>query len=182
MTAESKPKKEPESEVGKNDVIAELKMSKNLDGIKKKREQEKNKDEVRHSSVRIELIIGFIYLQIKERLADVSADFTVDNFVNTIQTVDSFGVPIPQWKRLMLAKKAAEKAKKEAQQALLEEHERRKMNSIPEWKRQLLNRKESQNNNNNDTSSTKLVLNRLDRITNLIAYHSFSELRIHQLR
>ena len=34
------------SDTQKNDVIAELKMSKDLDGIKKKREQEKNNVEV----------------------------------------------------------------------------------------------------------------------------------------
>lgn len=33
--------------VQKNDVIAELKMSKDLDGIKKKKEQAKSRDEVR---------------------------------------------------------------------------------------------------------------------------------------
>ena len=54
----------------------------------------------------------------------------------------------------MLARKAAEKAKKETQQALLEEHERKKMSAIPEWKRKLLNRKESSDGSDTYAATT----------------------------
>merc|ERR1712226_1365211 len=52
------------------------------------------------------------------------------------------GGEIPMWKREMLAKKAAEKAKKEAIDRRAQEQEYRKMVEIPAWKRQLIeNRK-----------------------------------------
>ena len=55
---------------------------------------------------------------------------------------DPNGGEIPIWKREMMAKKAAEKAKKEAIEKRAQEEEYRKMVSIPAWKRQLIeNRK-----------------------------------------
>ena len=55
---------------------------------------------------------------------------------------DPNGGEIPMWKREMLAKKAAEKAKKEAIDRRAQEQEYRKMVEIPAWKRQLIeNRK-----------------------------------------
>ena len=44
----------------------------------------------------------------------------------------------------MLAKKAAEKARKDAEEQLKLNAEVRRMASIPPWRRQLLQRKESQ--------------------------------------
>lgn len=55
---------------------------------------------------------------------------------------DATGVPIPDWKRLMLARKAAEKAKREAEEERLKQLEEKRLQSIPVWRRHLLQRKE----------------------------------------
>lgn len=44
----------------------------------------------------------------------------------------------------MLAKKLAEKARKEAEEAMLREVEQKRLESIPAWKRQLLAKKEEE--------------------------------------
>lgn len=57
---------------------------------------------------------------------------------------DVTGAVIPDWKRQMLARKAAEKAKKEAEEQRQREIEERRQQSMPAWKRQLLQRKETE--------------------------------------
>jgi len=57
---------------------------------------------------------------------------------------DSSGAEIPQWKREMLAKKAAEKGKKEAEAWHEEEIRRRKMANVPEWKKQLMEKRQQE--------------------------------------
>ncbi|RWS31793.1 ankyrin repeat domain-containing protein 12-like protein [Leptotrombidium deliense] len=117
--------------VQKNDLIAELKQSKDLEGIKKLKEQAKTKDEV------------------KDKLAEIADKFTAEKFLYEIPERDAFGAIVPQWKRVMIAKKAAEKAKKEAEQQIIQEQAYKRMNAIPEWKRNLLHRKEECATSNN---------------------------------
>lgn len=59
---------------------------------------------------------------------------------------DGAGNIIPDWKRQMLAKKAAEKARKEFEERLVREAEDRRLSSIPQWKRDLLARREEAEN------------------------------------
>ncbi|KPM07001.1 hypothetical protein QR98_0054830 [Sarcoptes scabiei] len=111
---------DPTATSNKNDLIEELKMAKNLDGIKKAKESNRNLNEV------------------KNRMAQVANQFTVEEFMKKISEKDVNGNEIPLWKRHMLAKKAAEKAKKEAEETIRREYEERKSRSIPAWKKKLL--------------------------------------------
>lgn len=63
--------------------------------------------------------------------------------LNSLQvpTHDPSGAEIPKWKREMMAKKAAEKGKKEAIQRKAKEDEERKMAAMPVWKKQLIEKK-----------------------------------------
>ena len=58
-----------------------------------------------------------------------------------VPTHDPNGAEIPKWKREMMAKKAAEKGKKEAIQKRAKEDEDRKMAAMPVWKKQLIEKK-----------------------------------------
>lgn len=59
---------------------------------------------------------------------------------------DNAGNIIPDWKRQMLAKKAAERAKKEFEDRLTKEAEDRRISAMPQWKRDLLARREEAEN------------------------------------
>nr|XP_053634180.1 uncharacterized protein LOC128689762 isoform X2 [Cherax quadricarinatus] len=110
----------------KNDVIAELKMGVDIPGIKKLK-SERAKEEELHE-------------KIEEK--ELSRQFSAVNFVDQVPEVDNAGNRIPEWKRQMLARKAAEKAKKEAEESRLQEAEERRMQAIPPWKRQLMTKKD----------------------------------------
>ena len=109
----------------KHDLIAELKISKDLEGIKK--EQVKSKEEV------------------AQKVAQIGQQFRPEDFVHQVPEFDATGALVPAWKRIMMAKKIADKAKKDAEvQAVIDAQEKR-FHSIPEWKRNILLRREQQN-------------------------------------
>ncbi|XP_076250483.1 espin protein forked isoform X2 [Rhynchophorus ferrugineus] len=110
----------------KTDLIAELKMSKDLTGVKKMK-MEKAKTEMTLE---------------REMFTEISKQFTATKFVEKIPDKDNSGNVIPAWKRQMLAKKAAEKARKELEEQLQREAEEKRLLSIPQWKRQLIAKKE----------------------------------------
>lgn len=58
---------------------------------------------------------------------------------------DNAGNRIPDWKRQMLARKAAERAKKEAEESKIQEAEEKRLQSMPPWKRQLMQRRDEDN-------------------------------------
>ncbi|XP_058817286.1 uncharacterized protein LOC131680582 isoform X2 [Topomyia yanbarensis] len=114
----------------KTDLIAELKMSKDIAGVKKlKVERAKLEDK-----------------QATEVYSEVARQFTTANYVDQVPERDHAGNIIPDWKRQMLAKKAAEKAKKEFEDRLAREAEDRRLSAIPKWKRDLMARKEEAEN------------------------------------
>lgn len=55
---------------------------------------------------------------------------------------DNAGNQIPDWKRQMLAKKAAERAKRDFEERMAKEAEDRRLSAIPQWKRDLMSRRE----------------------------------------
>ncbi|KAJ6637779.1 Espin [Pseudolycoriella hygida] len=107
----------------KIDLIAELKMSKDIHGIKKMK-VEKAK------------------LEDKDTYSEMSRQFTATHFVDQIPEKDNAGNVIPDWKRQMLAKKAAERARKDFEERMAKEAEDRRLSSIPKWKIDLLARRE----------------------------------------
>ncbi|XP_013773515.2 PHD finger protein rhinoceros-like isoform X2 [Limulus polyphemus] len=106
----------------KNDLIAELKKSKDIHGVKKMKEERVKQEQE----------------EMQKKASDIAKQCTTERFLDKIPEVDANGCPIPPWKRQMLAKKAAENAKKEAEEQRLKEAEQRKISAIPAWKRHLL--------------------------------------------
>lgn len=76
-------------------------------------------------------------------MAQMASNFTVDEFLKKIPDRDPAGHEIPMWKRQMLAKKAADKAKRETEETIKRQIEEMKAKAIPEWKRHLRKREES---------------------------------------
>jgi Zn-dependent metalloprotease len=110
----------------KEDLIAELKMSKDITGIKKLKVERAKVEEQ----------------QEKQMFTEITRQLTANNFVEKIPEKDATGNPIPAWKRQMMAKKAAERARKELEEQMLKEAEQKRLQAIPPWKRQLLAKKE----------------------------------------
>ncbi|KAL4714283.1 hypothetical protein ACJJTC_009635 [Scirpophaga incertulas] len=114
----------------KTDLIEELKMSKDITGIKKMKVERARRES----------------LQDKETFTEFTKRFTAENFVDQIPERDGAGNIIPAWKRQMLARRAAEKARKDLEKELAGEAERRRAAAVPAWKRQLLQRREEAEN------------------------------------
>ncbi|XP_076228509.1 espin protein forked isoform X3 [Nomia melanderi] len=112
--------------VQKTDLIAELKKTKDIPGIKKLKVEMAQVEKTQEQNL----------------MSEISKAFSVSNFVDQIPEKDSSGNLIPIWKRQMLARKAAERAKKELEEQIARENEERRQKAIPAWKRQLLAKKD----------------------------------------
>lgn len=75
------------------------------------------------------------------KISELNNEFTLEKFLAKINE-DQSNQQIPQWKRIMLAKKALEKARREAETNLIKEEEQKRIKAIPEWKLNLLNKKD----------------------------------------
>ncbi|KAJ8680614.1 hypothetical protein QAD02_016401 [Eretmocerus hayati] len=124
--------------VQKTDLIAELKKTKDIPGIKKMKVQQAQVEKSQEQTL----------------ISEISKAFSISNFVEQIPEKDSSGNIIPIWKRQMLARKAAERAKKELEEQIARENEEKRQKAIPPWKRQLLAKKDSHNDNVKNTGSS----------------------------
>ncbi|XP_034952137.1 nucleolar protein dao-5 isoform X2 [Chelonus insularis] len=113
--------------VQKTDLIAELKKTKDIPGIKKFKVEMAKVEKTQEQNL----------------ISEITKNFSVSNFVDQIPEKDSSGNVIPIWKRQMLARKAAERAKKEMEEQIARENEEKRQKAIPPWKRQLLAKKET---------------------------------------
>ncbi|XP_037936356.1 uncharacterized protein LOC119670246 [Teleopsis dalmanni] len=117
----------------KTDLIAELKISKDIPGIKKMKVEKQMANRMD-----------------SEHYSEITKQFTANNYVDQIYMQipdkDPSGNVIPDWKRQMLAKKAAERAKKDFEDRMAKEAESRRLSQIPQWKRDLLARREETEN------------------------------------
>lgn len=81
-------------------------------------------------------------------MTEMAQNFTVEEFLKKIPEKDPKGNEIPVWKRQMMAKKAAEKAKREVEEEIKKQIEDKKAKAIPEWKKQLIKKEDSLNSSN----------------------------------
>ncbi|EFN69715.1 hypothetical protein EAG_07018 [Camponotus floridanus] len=124
--------------VQKTDLIAELKRTKDIPGIKKLKVERAQVEKTQEQNL----------------MSEINKAFNVTNFVDQIPEKDSSGNIIPIWKRQMLARKAAERAKKELEEQIARENEERRQKAIPPWKRQLLAKKDNEEKRLNQTAPT----------------------------
>ncbi|XP_043274475.1 protein bangles and beads isoform X2 [Venturia canescens] len=128
--------------VQKTDLIAELKKTKDIPGIKKLKVERAKSEKTQEQNM----------------ITEISKAFSVSNFVDQIPEKDSSGNVIPIWKRQMLARKAAERAKKELEEQIARENEEKRQKAIPPWKRQLLAKKDVDEKKPNSGPPTPPVL------------------------
>lgn len=117
----------------KRNLIAELKESKDLDGIKRMRESYKNKNEL------------------KQVIASAMPVFRVEDFLERVAENEP---ELPLWRRQMLAKKAADRARKEHEEKLRLELEEKRLSQVPQWKRQMLAKKAAERSNQKRTNDS----------------------------
>ncbi|XP_017887256.1 espin-like isoform X2 [Ceratina calcarata] len=127
--------------VQKTDLIAELKRTKDIPGIKKLKVEMAQVEKTQEQNL----------------MSEINKTFSVSNFVDQIPEKDSSGNVIPIWKRQMLARKAAERAKKELEEQIARENEERRQKAIPAWKRQLLAKKDNDEKRLNQAHVTSTV-------------------------
>lgn len=137
----------------KTDLIAELKMSKDITGIKKMKIERAKVEEKHEKEMYTEISKQYSTTNFVEKVSGrkqhpsvglaSEADISLpsNNFLQ-IPDKDNTGNAIPAWKRQMLAKKAAERARKELEEQLQREAEEKRLSAIPQWKRQLMAKKE----------------------------------------
>nr|XP_012216328.1 PREDICTED: espin isoform X1 [Linepithema humile] len=124
--------------VQKTDLIAELKRTKDIPGIKKLKVERAQVEKTQEQNL----------------MSEINKAFSVTKFVDQIPEKDSSGNVIPIWKRQMLARKAAERAKKELEEQIARENEERRQKAIPPWKRQLLAKKDNEEKRLNHTQAS----------------------------
>ncbi|XP_026809054.1 uncharacterized protein LOC113551172 isoform X2 [Rhopalosiphum maidis] len=115
----------PPLQAQRQDLIAELKMSKDINGIKKMKVEKVKMDEMSE----------------KQKINEITKQLSPDNIIDQIPEKDANGNVIPAWKRQMMAKKAAEKARKDMEEELSRQAEEKRLQSLPPWKRQLMQNK-----------------------------------------
>ncbi|VVC43752.1 Hypothetical protein CINCED_3A011599 [Cinara cedri] len=115
----------PPLQAQRQDLIAELKMSKDINGIKKLKVEKVKMDEMSE----------------KQKINEITKQLSPDNIIDQIPEKDANGNVIPAWKRQMMAKKAAEKARKDMEEELNRQAEEKRLQALPPWKRQLMQNK-----------------------------------------
>ncbi|GFN91684.1 espin [Plakobranchus ocellatus] len=73
----------------------------------------------------------------------LTGQFDPKNFLDEIEKVDSSGRAIPEWRRHVLAKHAAEKAQKEFEEKRVVDDYEARFKDMPAWKRALIERREA---------------------------------------
>ncbi|KAF5277190.1 hypothetical protein FQR65_LT03896 [Abscondita terminalis] len=126
----------------KTDLIAELKMSKDINGIKKMKIERAKVEERQEKEVYTEISKQFSVNSFVEKVSKFCNPLIFYRTFLQIPDKDNTGNVIPAWKRQMLAKKAAEKARKELEEQIQLEAEKKRLQAIPQWKRQLIAKKE----------------------------------------
>ncbi|XP_035828393.1 espin [Aplysia californica] len=74
----------------------------------------------------------------------LTGEFDPKNFLDKVEKIDSTGRPIPEWRRQVLAKHAAEKAQKDFEENKVVEDYEARFKDMPAWKRALIERREAQ--------------------------------------
>ncbi|KAA0192814.1 hypothetical protein HAZT_HAZT008795 [Hyalella azteca] len=111
----------------KADVIEELKRSVDIGSPSKLKHQQQQQHQ-------------------QQKQENLQVLITPEQIMSKVPQVDSAGLPIPEWKRQMLARRAAERATAEEQQHRLQQLELKRLQELPPWKRQLLEKKNSSSN------------------------------------